>query len=99
MDSYKKRLAEAQMYTALCAANFNSTKTPDNQKFPSGTRVRIANNLGDSMSHFPSGYNATVLYSYAQMYGGDDTKSYCLNIDNIGQVSWYKEHQLTLIKD
>jgi hypothetical protein len=49
------------------------------------------------MSHFQGGVNATVKYTYAHAYGGDDVKSYCLDIDNHGEVSWYEEHQLTAI--
>lgn len=50
------------------------------------------------MSHFTSGVNATVVHTYAHAYGGRDVKSYCLNVDGEGRVSWYYEHQLTAIK-
>ena len=50
------------------------------------------------MSHFESGVNATVRYTYAHAYGGDDVKSYCLDVDGRGEVSWYKEWQLTPLK-
>lgn len=72
---------------------------PIGQKFAPGTRVRIADNLGPSMSHFPKGRFATVVSTYAHQYGGDDVKSYTLNIDGLGQHSWYEEHQLTLAED
>jgi hypothetical protein len=49
------------------------------------------------MAHFQSGVNATVKNTYAHAYGGDDVKSYCLDIDDYGEVSWYEEHQLTAI--
>ena len=49
------------------------------------------------MSHFRSGVLATVKYTYAHAYGGDDVTSYCLDIDDYGKVSWYEEHQLTKI--
>ena len=59
--------------------------------------MRIADYLGPHMGHFPSGRNATILYSFAQKYGGEDVCSYCLDIDGKGVVSWYQEHQLTPI--
>lgn len=75
-----------------------TTKVPKGQKFPIGARVKIAKNLGSSMRHFPSGVGATVRYTYAHAYGGDDVKSYCLDVDGHGEISWYHEHQLTLVR-
>lgn len=72
-----------------------TTPEPKGQKFPCGSRVRIADDLGYSMRHFPSGVNATVLHTYAHAYGGNDVKSYALCIDDYGHSSWYDEHQLT----
>jgi len=71
---------------------------PKGQKFPPGTRVRIADDLGSCMEHFEKGKNATVEYTYAHAYGGNDVKSYSLNIDGVGSVSWYDECQLTAIE-
>ena len=68
---------------------------PNGQKYSNGTCVKISENLGASMLHFPSGKKAIVLYTYAHAYGGDDIKSYCLNIDDVGKVSWYNESQLS----
>ena len=56
------------------------------------------------MSHFKSGFNAIVEYTYAQKYGGDDINSYSLivldeNNSPINSISWYEEGQLTLISD
>ncbi len=84
---------QAMGFYAACLAKLNKNVTPAGQKFRIGTRVRIADN---PVGHF-SGYNATVKYTYAQMYGGTNTHSYCIDIDNIGEVSWYEENQLTLI--
>lgn len=70
------------------------------QKYPIGTRVRIKNNLPASKSHFPKGKEAYVLYTYAYAYGKSserDTKTYCLDIDGIGRISWYDEDELELI--
>ena len=69
------------------------------QKYPRGCRVRIAKNLGPSMSHFEAGRDATVLYTYASKYGYGDFKAYGLDVDGIGEVAWYKEKQLTRIED
>jgi len=69
------------------------------QKFPTGTRVRIANELPIYMRHFDGkGELATVIYTYAQAYGGYDYKSYCLDIDGLGITSWYEENLLTKVK-
>jgi hypothetical protein len=74
----------------------------DTQKFPIGTRVFVAKDLGPAMSHFPSGCEAIVDGTYAQQYGGRDTKSYDLQLlDENGspcnRVAWYHEDQLTWI--
>jgi len=94
-----RSLAEAEAYTAACMAEMANRPEPRGQKFPVGSRVRIADDLGSSMSHFQSGVNATVCYTYAHAYGGDDVKSYCLDIDDYGKVSWYEEWQLTAIEE
>ena len=77
--------------------NVKQEAEPKGQKYPCGSRVRIADDLGESMSHFYSGKDATVEYVYAHAYGGDDVTSYSLDIDGIGSVSWYEEHQLSPI--
>lgn len=73
-----------------------ATEPPLAQKFPVGSRVRIASDLGPHMRHFTSGSSATVLHTYAHAYGGSDVKSYALDIDGQGFSAWYQEHQLTL---
>ena len=93
------RLAEANSYVAACLKRMESKPEPEGQKFPIGTRVRIADDLGPTMSHFPSGVNATVQYVYAHAYGGSDVRSYCLNIDGRGSSAWYYERQLTEITE
>jgi hypothetical protein len=95
---YSERLA---MATGIYQEGLNRVKTttqPIGQKFANGSRVRIADNLGSSMSHFESGVNATVKYTYAHAFGGSDGKSYCLDVDGYGEVSWYGEWQLTQIE-
>lgn len=95
---YEKRLEQAKAIHARGLARVQSKDVPKGQKFQPGTTVHIADDLGRSMSHFPSGYMATVLYTHAHAYGGDDTKSYCLDVEGIGEVSWYYENQLTEIQ-
>lgn len=68
------------------------------QKFKKGDHVRIDKDLGKSISHFRADCEAIVIGSYADQYGGTDTKSYTLHIKNSGQTSWYDECQLTLIE-
>lgn len=72
---------------------------PPNQKFPPGTRVKIADDLGSHMRHFPKGRLATVICTYAHAFGGDNVQDYCLDVDGYGRSSWYYEHQLTLVED
>ena len=70
------------------------------QKFFKGDLVKIADDLGRSMSHFPKGCEAVVIATYAELYSGgsSDGTEYVLHILNEGENSWYKEHQLTLIE-
>ena len=94
---FDERYAEALgMYNAGLD-RVKKTKIPEGQKYAPGTRVRIADDLGSCMSHFPSGVNATVKYTYAHAYGGKDVTHYCLKVDGHGEISWYYEHQLTKI--
>lgn len=95
--NYEERHAQAQGIYQAGLEKVANTPPPEGQKYDPGTRVRIADDLGPSMSHFTNGANATVKYTYAHAYGGSDVKSYCLDIDGLGQVSWYYEHQLTPI--
>ena len=77
------------------------------QKFFLGDLVQVADDLGISMRHFPAGCQAIVLGSYAELCSGDDphdVDSLRLFIlpkeiedDNIGEHSWYRSDQLTLI--
>lgn len=90
-----KRFEEAKAFYAVGLEQVKTRPAPKGQKFPLGSRVRIADDLGPHMEHFESGKNATVMYTYAHAYGGTDVKSYCLDIDGVGEVSWYEEYQLT----
>lgn len=85
---HQKRFAQAQAVHAAGLHRVKTTPPPAGQKYPPGTRVRIADPY---MIHF---INATVEYTYAHAYGGDDVKSYSLHIDGHGSTSWYQEGQL-----
>ena len=93
---YEQRFAEASAYYAAGLRRVATDPTPHGQKYAPGTRVRIADDLGPCMSHFPSGMMATVRYVYAHAYGGNDVTSYCLDVDGHDEISWYEEHQLSL---
>lgn len=98
MKPYKERHYNAQQAHNAGLRRVITTPAPKGQKFQYGSRVKIADNLGPYMSHFPSGKNATVVHSYAHAYGGNDVGHYCLNVDGIGCVAWYLEEQLTLLE-
>ena len=79
----------------------NKNVTP---KYARGTKISVCKEMPTSMSHFESGFNAIVEYTYAQKYGGDDIDNYSLIVLNdkdepINSISWYNENQLTLISD
>jgi hypothetical protein len=86
-------IAEAIYIQGL--ANVCERPEPTGQKFSVGSRVKIADDLGESMRHFPAGKLATVEFTYAHAYGGGDNKSYSLNVDGIGSIAWYHEEQLS----
>ena len=69
------------------------------QKFKKNDHVMIDKDLGPSMSHFTSGCEAIVLYSYHDEYGGGGRhkQDYGLYIRGQGSSAWYHEDQLTLI--
>jgi hypothetical protein len=94
---YETRSAQAKAMHETGLGRVKNNPEPAGQKFPCGSRVHIADDLGPHMSHFESGMDATVKYVYAHAYGGDDVTSYCLDIDGVGEVSWYEEDQLTEI--
>jgi hypothetical protein len=75
----------------------------DKQKFHHGDLVRIAKEMPDGMEHFPGGgCLAVVLGSYHEEFGheddDDDIMEYSLCIEDVGEVSWYEEGQLTLME-
>lgn len=96
--TYEERLSDAQGVYAEGQRRLKTIPEPEGQKFHIGQRVHVAEDLGSMMRHFPAGVNATVIGTYAHQYGGTDVKSYTLDIDDHGKVSWYREHQLTAIE-
>ncbi len=69
------------------------------QKYHKGDHVRVAKDLGRSMSHFTSDCDAIVIGSYVDQFGGNRTDaSYTIHIKGKGETSWYYEHQLELIE-
>lgn len=98
-ERLEKKRQEAQERYAQGLKRVASTPPPEGQKYLPETRVRIADCLGFTMSHFPRGVEATVKYTYAHAYGNGDVRSYCLDVDGHGTVSWYHEEHLTAIEN
>lgn len=69
------------------------------QKFHNGDHVKVADDLGPTMSHFTAGVEAIVIGSYKDQYGGDNTNDYTLHLKGGGLCAWYRESQLTLIAE
>jgi hypothetical protein len=97
MKPYNERNQQALDYYRQGLDKVKNTPEPEGQKFHVGARVHITSDLGIAMEHFTSGVDATVEYVYAHAFGGDNVKSYSLNI-NGGSSAWYQECQLTLIE-
>jgi hypothetical protein len=93
---YETRRAQAHRIYAAGMRRISEEPEPSKQKFHNGSRVRIGK-MPSYMSHFTGETEATVCYTYAHAYGGDDVKSYCLDVDGEGRSSWYEENQLTAI--
>ena len=72
-----------------------------NQKFQLGDLVRLTTTIPRYMSHF-QGWGELCIYagSFKDKFGGPDEAdvSCSLMFPAYGQVSWYYESQLTLVK-
>lgn len=68
------------------------------QKFHRGDHIRIADDLGSAMRHFPSGLRGFVMGSYRDQYGNGERNLYTVDVEKHGETSWYNEDQLTLIE-
>lgn len=98
MRPFSERASQAASYHQQAMERVAATPEPQGQKFPNGSRVKVADDLGPHMSHFTGkGKTATVRYTYAHAYGGNNVKDYCLDIDGEGESAWYHESQLTAI--
>ncbi len=62
-------------------------------KFKKYDHVKVAKNLGPSMSHFTAGCNAIVIECSTSCNGNH----YGLHLERDGECWWYEEDQLTLI--
>jgi hypothetical protein len=92
------REAEARAYFEASMHRVATTPEPKGQKFPCGSRVMIAEDLGPRMRYFPGkGKCATVLHTHAHAFGGNDVNQYRLDVDGEGPTAWYEEHQLTAV--
>ncbi len=78
--------------------NVKNNPPPKGQKFMQGDRVFINIGPNDHMTYFPNHKKATVEYTYAHAYGGNDITSYCLDVDGEGSIAWFDEHQLTKLE-
>lgn len=103
MKPYEERLADAQGEYARGLRNVKNDPTPEGQKFPVGAFVKVAKDLGPTMSHFTNDVYAKIEYTYAHAYGGSNIDSYSLILQydegNWSSSAWYHEHQLTLVTD
>lgn len=72
------------------------------QKFPAFSFVHVQKEMPEWKSHFDSDFDAIVLGSYSQLYGGDNIKSYSVAMTYegviINVISWYDDDQLSLLE-
>jgi hypothetical protein len=86
---------ESQEYTQRCRVRLKRRPVPVGQKFLPGERVRLIRHDHPTEGVLQlEGKMATVKYTYSHMYGGDDIKSYCLDFDHCGEVSWFQEEDI-----
>lgn len=71
----------------------------DKQKFFRGQRVKIADEMPKSMTHFEKSVEAIIQYSYSDVYGKNDNNNYSLLliIPKLRTSAWYPAELLTLI--
>jgi len=72
-----------------------------NAKFKINDLVHINKTLPEYMSHFDCDQDAIIIeYSHNKCQAGNDWEhSYSLFIKDVGEVSWYHDSNLTLIKN
>ncbi len=102
-ESYESRRAEAERNYKNALKRVAETPAPLNQKFPIGSFVQIAKDLGEHMTHFTNDTAAQVQHTYQHAFGHGSVTSYSLLVRMPGKgwysSAWYYEHQLTLIED
>lgn len=81
----QERFLQAQGIYQAGLEKVRTTPAPEGQKFPCGSRVLTV------------GCEATVLYTYAHAYWGENVKDYCLDVDGYGVSAWHHESLLTAI--
>jgi hypothetical protein len=90
--TYEERLADATRCYNAGLHRVKTTPPPKGQKYPPGTRVMVTG------GGWHSGKLATVEYTYAHAYGGNDVKDYALRLDGSGFGAWFEESVLTPIE-
>ena len=70
------------------------------QKFVRGDMVHVAKEMPPSMAHFENDFDAIIIGSYSDLYGGSiQSPSYSVLVCKDGnEIAWYDEHQLTFIR-
>lgn len=72
------------------------------QKFRQLSSVHVCKDMPQSMSHFPSDFDAIVAGTYSQLCSGDNIDSYQVyRVENgkvVTSIAWYRESQLTQIE-
>lgn len=98
LEIARKMANKSYIAEGLLAAEERITFLEVPERFRIGDLVQITKDLGPSMSHFTSDCRAIVVASYAQQFGGSNHNSYTLFLEHKGEVSWYKDHQLTYLE-
>ena len=79
--------------------NFVKGSRLEGQKFAVGDKIHVADEMPSWMSHFRAGEDATVLYTYGQAHGGNDSDAYFIMFEDGSTSGWYDEVQLTAVDD
>jgi len=89
--SYEQKLEAATAIYNHGLERVRTTPVPEGQKFPPGARVRVND------PSLEPGSLATVMHTYAHAFGGDDVRSYCLDVDEQGSIAWIDEDDIEAI--
>lgn len=85
---------------------FESIRGTLMQKYERGQRVKVADEMPPSMSHFERGFEAIIDHSYTDAYGrmGQERRDRMYSVVElnksgkpVNQIAWYYEDQLTLL--